>query len=335
MDFSGTDKQQDYIKICGINESTRYGSNREIDLVNFLPDYLRDSDTEKFLQVFETFLNNMFDGYSGFSTSSEPLTVTKSYGTSGISASDRYYNYEVDSEEVSTESNNVESVSYGLPSNNYDVDPKISILEKVQRLTELHDPELIDINYIQFFAKNLGYNITVSRNEIGSENFGFDNTLAGDCSATEINKYLRFMVSNLPHWYKIKTTRNSIKVMLYSFGLIGDIVEYFSKEYSEDNPSNWSLDYNRDLIEIPEAWFSTPHFAIYINIDESQDLSFDVKKRDKFINAIESVRPINTVFRGLVGYFQRTLNLYLGCVIRFTRYIRIDSNGYSNSWYES
>ena len=35
------------------------------------------------------------------------------------------------------------------------------------------------------------------------------------------DKYLRFIISNLPTWYKIKTTRNSIRIMLFSFGIIG------------------------------------------------------------------------------------------------------------------
>jgi len=76
----------------------------------------------------------------------------------------------------------------------------MSILEKVNRLTELHDPDLIDLEYIQYFANNLGYNVNVNRSQFG--NGGTDAN-----SEEELNRYLRFMVRNLPSWYKIKTTR--------------------------------------------------------------------------------------------------------------------------------
>jgi hypothetical protein len=104
----------------------------------------------------------------------------------------------------------------------------ISILEKINRLTQLFDPWLMPIELVQFYAQNLGYDVGLNREQIP--------TLVNvdpEEAKIEQNKYLRFMVSQLPEWYKVKTTRPSLKTMLYSFGLVGDVVYYYTKTYSD------------------------------------------------------------------------------------------------------
>jgi hypothetical protein len=118
--------------------------------------------------------------------------------------------------------------------------------------------------------------------------------------------------------------------MLYSFGLVGDIIEYFTKDYKDSGL--WRADYNGDLEDIENNWFPTPHFAVFVDFDLSSDISFEISRRQKVIRAIESIRPINTVFRKLVGYVKRIMPLSVACFIRSTRYTVIESNGYSNGW---
>ena len=60
----------------------------------------------------------------------------------------------------------------------------------------------------------------------------------GSSSISDQQKYLRFVVQNLPNWYKIKTTKNCSKVMLYSFGLIGVWLNII-QSYSNIN-DNWN-----------------------------------------------------------------------------------------------
>ena len=62
----------------------------------------------------------------------------------------------------------------------------ISIIEKINRLTELHDPDLINLDYIQFFANYLGYDVDINRDELINQD--------------EIEEYLRFVIRNLPTW---------------------------------------------------------------------------------------------------------------------------------------
>lgn len=186
---------------------------------------------------------------------------------------------------------------------------KLSILEKINRLTELHDPELVDIEYIQFFANYLGYNVDLSRGELGILT---DQDSNDPAVQQDVKRYLRFVVSNLPNWYRIKSTRNAIKVMLFSFGLIGDILQRFTKDYKEDNGTNW-LTYREDIDSInsiPSDYYPTPHFSILVDLDASvTDISFS-ETRLNVVKAINSIRPVNTVFTGITGYVRPAASVF-------------------------
>ena len=333
----------DYITLCGPNMLGRFGACRNINLVEYLPLYLRGGETEEFLVLFEEFLNNMYSGLCGWQTTSTELPVTQdsilTNAKTESATAELNFSYDVSGTSASTEATKAEQLSLEWPTNAlYPTSAqKISILEKVARITELHDPSLIDIEYIQFFASNLGYSVNVSRDEVGvsgttTESFG-TTEYQGDCNESDINRYLRFVVENLPTWYKIKTTRNAVKVMLYSFGLVGDLIEYFTDNYKQTSDGgSWRADFSGNLNEIDNDWFPTPHFAIYIDFDLSSDITFELQRRNKVVRAIESIRPINTVFRRLVGFVIRRFDFEAACYMRSSRYTVISSNGYSNDW---
>lgn len=344
--------KDEYINICGPTENARYGGpSRKINLTDYLPRHLQDGDAENFLQLFEDFLNEMFTGLDGFGTSALDITISGGYESGSLSAGEdnwpRENIYSVSGTSAETDATDVQEIKIGNPAN-YN-DEKISILEKIHRLTELHDPDLIDIKYIQFFARNLGYDINVSRNEVGVSAAGSlgtgDFSTESPCLSADSDKYLRFVIRNLPTWYKIKSTRNAINIMLYSFGLVGEFIEYYTNNYypfvqiyNNDGSlrypdvGKWRLDYERDLTDLPNSWFPTPHFAVSITIDNSVNISDDVARRKKVINAIESIRPINTVFRHLSAYVLRSTDIYVGAVMRFRRYIKIEADDWANSW---
>lgn len=301
----------EYVSLCG-PDNRRFGSCKSINLTNFLSDYLQETDVYDLVKFFEDFLNTMYSGLCGFQTVETNLNASAT------------------------------QLAFSTPAQNLSTDPRISILEKIKRLTELHDPDLIDIEYIQFFAKYLGYNVEISRGEIGG--FGSFETSATVCSASENEKYLRFMVANLPNWYKIKTTRDMIKVMLYSFGLVGDIIQYYTKPIAQGgydrNFVNWKPDDNDDLATIPNNWFPTPHFSVKIDLDRSIEENPDVynilnilmNTGDKIIRAIESVRPINTIFHNLTAITTEYIDIWVGAQTRFSRYIHVDPDGYADWW---
>ena len=118
----------------------------------------------------------------------------------------------------------------------------ISILEKINRLTELFDPWLMPIDMIQFYAQNIGYDVGLNRNE-----FPIIDNADPMLQQIEANKYLRFMTSQLPEWYKVKTSRPSLRVMLYSFGLVGDVVYYYTKSYYDGSTTSNDQKFKNDI----------------------------------------------------------------------------------------
>lgn len=322
----------DYISLCG-KAIERFGSCRQIDLTSFLPEHLRAHDALQFTEFFQNFLNTLYVGVCGVEISTE--NYTEASGTSGEAVSADINIKEFTYTEPTIENNNN---SCSLCSA-WDANNTISILEKIFRLTETHDPELIDIEFIQFFASNMGYDVDINRQEIGTNG----TSSSGDCVEVNTEKYLRFMVENLPHWYKIKTTQNAIKIMLFSFGLVGDIINYYTEDYErlwkssqpEFFTSGSSVPFMREkLSEIDDSWYPTPHFAVWFDIKRSAtNFSFNVDKQSAIIKAIDSVRPINTVFEGVQAYFSEIVNTYARSITRVRRYISVPAGDNSSDWY--
>ena len=231
-------------------------NNRLINLVDFLPQHLYDSETFDFTKLFENFLNTMYE--------------------------DRDH-----------------PCNYG-------------ILKKIEQIGDLHDPQLMDTEYLQFYANFLGYDLTLNRGEIGN----ITNETATDgkyIDDEESKKYLRFVVENLPNWYKIKSTRNAVKIMLFSFGIIGDLFTQFSNDYDK----NWIRDREDDEssigTQIPSEYYPTPHFQLAINLRETSPPW--LQNLGVILNAVDSIRPINTVFERFGGYYDLdpvNINVFAG-----------------------
>ena len=231
-------------------------NDRLINLVDFLPQHLYDSETFDFTKLFENFLNTMYE--------------------------DRDH-----------------PCNYG-------------ILKKIEQIGDLHDPQLMDSEYLQFYANFLGYDLTLNRSEIGNitNEVAADGTYIDD---EESKKYLRFVVENLPNWYKIKSTRNAVKIMLFSFGIVGDLFTLFSDDYDK----NWVSDREDDVLsiatQIPSSYYPTPHFQLAVNLRETSPIW--LQNLGTILNAIDSITPINTVFERFGGYYDMDpaiINVFAG-----------------------
>jgi hypothetical protein len=292
--------------VVNLNETPkRYLTKKNINLTNLLPTHLEYSETGEFVEVFENYLNEMYFEYENLRT--DDYTFTKN------SEGDKtYYKTSAD-----TNGDDI-LVSPGVSGTNlipykYNVQeiPKISILEKIKRLSDLHDPDLIDIAYINSLANYLGYDINIFKNNLPNS----------EISDYDANRYLRFIVSNLPHWNRIKCTKNAIKILLYSFGLVGDLLERWTSDdlsssiyhptsggYSNDitkwsyenESSNLTNIYN-NIQDIPENYFPTSHFKIVVSQVASRDVW--INQIPNIIHAIEGIRPINTVLEDVVVMF--------------------------------
>lgn len=397
--------KESYIKILS-QEHIRWGKCRNINLVDMLPDNLYKTDTYTFISVFEDYWNNMYRGECGFELSSSIIDVVECASSSCLSAINNTYEhiqYESTTNEVNTPSTNVANI---FVNNTCEIfKENISVLEKINRLTELFDPDLIPIELIQFYASNLGYDVGLSRENVGLD---FSNT---EDNIINQKKYLRFMIKNLPTWYEVKTTRNSVKMMLYSFGLVGDIVYYFTKNYLDPktgiglytleyggqdvdnygmrdnvyrhsnsnitykelqklkcNLSEWEkfkknkndfsnilIDINNggkfdwiltdidktstkeDISNIPNEYFSTPHFRLWFDIQESivnGNLTIDLKRQKLISDAINAIKPINTVFEGVTGVYRTLVDIYHFPYTRIVKKITLFSDGYADYWHD-
>jgi hypothetical protein len=109
--------------------------------------------------------------------------------------------------------------------------------------------------------------------------------------------------------------------MLFSFGIVGDLITYFTNDYD----LNWMPEDNSDgtniVYEMPsDDYYPSPHFAIQVNLRESAPLWFS--SLDKVVNAVDSIRPINTVFRGIDGlYTEDTYTIPITTNIEKSHYI--------------
>jgi len=183
----------------------------------------------------------------------------------------------------------------------------LSVLEKINKLTSLHDIDTVEQKYIPYLSNMLGYDINFDKNSIGQ--FGGVNLgLSGTDLESYKDKVLRFVVSNLPNWYSIKTTRNSMKIMLLSFGLVGDIIEVYTLDYDKEWKLNKVTD--NDIVgdDIGTDWYPTPHMSIGINLNESNiSVVNTMSLRDDILEAMESIRPANVVVDSLLGYAETKL----------------------------
>ena len=263
-------------------------------------------------------------------------------------------------------------------SDNTSTEQAIGILEKIFKLLDLKDPNLIDFDYIGYFAEHIGYDMKlnmfsfedsaitrgkflkmVAAKEIElntvltfEEREVIYNAIVGKISTDvvvsdyKINRPLiesikkefielqvRALIENLPYWYKIKGTDDSMKILLYSFGLVSEIHNYYTKNYSvkqEDwdtadvyfNQSKIKTNVNHvnklteDLSNIPDDWYPTPHFKIRFDYNNSwsalagaTSVMRDMGRFGEMVDAISAAKPINNVFKGLSGIF-RTSELH-------------------------
>jgi hypothetical protein len=85
--------KEDYITLYA-PEIVRYGADRLIDLVGFNNDVFENRDINSVIQLFQTYLNTMFDGDNGRSQYNIPIT-TSATSTSADYLASGFYQYEV------------------------------------------------------------------------------------------------------------------------------------------------------------------------------------------------------------------------------------------------
>lgn len=244
-------------------------NDRLINLVNFLPQHLVESEVFDFMEFFQEHLNTLYE------------------------------------------------------SNSCTGNTHISSLKKIERLSSLHDADTIDIEYIQFLSSFMGYDIDVNRADIGSFRFDLSEVDADDVNEEELcefqlveNEYLRFVVRNLPNWYRIKTTNDSIRIALFSFGVVGQVRTMFTNDYN----LNWFSEDKKDNVDISVEfgenrldYFPSPHFIITVDVKLTPPQWTNNIGRVK--NSVNLIRPINTVFDDISARYDMDTTMTMNTIV--------------------
>ena len=173
------------------------------------------------------------------------------------------------------------------------------LVEKIERLKYLKDPNVIDLELISYLSKFMGYDITLLGNDI-TENAWYN-------SDAEIEKAIRRAVQQLPQFYTLKATESGLSLLMKVFGIIGELVTLWTRDENAYDVfiEDYKLRQNQyqDMENnVNSTWVPTPHFKIMTNVEGNYANTFLPDDFKRLNMAIQSYKPINTVFRGAILY---------------------------------
>jgi len=192
------------------------------------------------------------------------------------------------------------------------------MVEKIERLAYLKDPNVIDFEFISNLARYMGYDITLLIDDISGSSFYK--------TQADVELAVRKAVQNLPQFYTLKSTESGLEAMMVAFGIVGRVVTMWTE--ANDQYKNFTPDYQvRDLqytrmIEGESLnMVSTPHFKIELNIEGNFDNQFLGSELENLSLNIRKYKPINTVFDGLITFLEAkaSASIFMG---------RISTKGY-------
>ena len=185
------------------------------------------------------------------------------------------------------------------------------LIEKIERLVYLKDPNVIDFEFIDHLARYMGYDMSPLIDDMAESIF----------YKTEETKQksIRSIIKNLPYFNALRATKPGLESLLLTFGLVGKVVNLWtesSKPYQNFIPDFMlrGIQYSRMYDKNPTTFVATPHFKVDIDIEGNFDNQVTVREITKLINNIEIYKPINTVFDGIILYVEYTLKaaMYAG-----------------------
>lgn len=187
----------------------------------------------------------------------------------------------------------MDSTFAGIPDMGY------PLVEKIERLKYLKDPNIIDLELISYLSKFMGYDITLLGNDI-SENAWYN-------SDVEVEKAIRRAVQQLPQFYTLKATESGLSLLMKVFGIIGELVTLWTRDENAYDVfiEDYKLRQNQyqDMENnVNSTWVPTPHFKIMTNVEGNYANTFLPDDFKRLNMAIQSYKPINTVFRGAILY---------------------------------
>jgi len=221
-------------------------NDRFINFVDYMPQGLDDFEVREFMQV----LQDLHNG----------LLMAKTSGDSEETLQSLY------SHKINT------------------TKTPVSMLKKIELIETMRDPDFVEYDFINDYAKNSGFNIDFFRKM-------YEGDLGKQSDGT---RYLRNALYEIPNIYTKKTTDQMISSVLYAFGVSCDVVPLATKDYKDD----WvEIRDNHAGLEGNE-YYPTGHCYIRINLTKTRR---DWTNHIDFIkNVVNSYKPIGVVIDGFL-----------------------------------
>jgi len=211
-----------------------------------------------------------------------------------ISSYHRNYNANQDKNSVVLDRSDMNEDFIGVPDMDY------PMVEKIERLAYLKDPNVIDFEFISNLGRYMGYDITLLIDDITKSTFYK--------TQKEIEMAVRKAIQNLPQFYTLKSTKSGLEAMMLAFGIVGKVVTLWTEansQYENFTPDYQvrNLQYTR-MIETGQSlnMVSTPHFNVELDVDGNFDNQLLGNEIKNLISNIKRYKPINTVFDDLVAF---------------------------------
>lgn len=255
--------------------------------------YVKPSPSE--INAGDVWISNTHVGnYQFLYETIENIDTTKSY--------EQVYDARRDKNSIAPR-DNMKSTFTGIPDMGY------PLIEKIERLKYLKDPNVIDLELISYLSKFMGYDITLLADDI-SENAWYN-------SDEDVEKAIRRAVQQLPQFYTLKANESGLELLMKVFGIIGELVTLWTR--NENAYDTFIEDYRLRANEYQDMesgvnsnWVPTPHFKITTKVEGNYSntlLPGDFKRLNL---AIQQYKPINTVFRGVIMQLDATLKAKVG-----------------------
>jgi hypothetical protein len=191
---------------------------------------------------------------------------------------------------------------HGVPDMGY------PLAERIERLAYLRDPDVIDIDLIEYLARFMGYDITALADDIRSSNI-YKNS-------TERENAIRETIAHLPQFYALSGTKPGINMLMATFGLVGDLVtmwtstdDPYGKLVRQDEVGKY-IDADRANGKTTNSWVPTPH--VVLDVLENDNYNSILLGNEELVRMKEQIRrckPINVVFDGIRVVFDTTIHV--------------------------
>lgn len=175
------------------------------------------------------------------------------------------------------------------------------IMDKIERLAYLRDPNIIDFQVIGYLARFMGYDITPVMDDV-TESSIYKNDIERDMVIRKIIQYL-------PEFNALKSTTTGLEMLLLTFGIVGKVINLWTSQnapYREFIPDYLVDDYRYNAMADNKylSLISTPHFAIQVDVESNFDNQLTLNDIGRITNSVIKYKPINTVFDGISAYMR-------------------------------